>query len=178
MSMCSPRAVSYDLIRAVCVALRARARHWVRMDYFCLLTLRPECIAAWISVARLIATRFRAYSQEPHVSMCSPRAVRNDLIRAVCVTLRARARHWVRMDYLCRRTRRKTYAYRGACVRLTPGARLFIGSYSQNTCYISVRDVPATLVDVFWRKAARSSHRTRRAYQERTPRVGMQVCFN
>ena len=94
------------------------------------------------------------------------------------VTLRVRARHWVKMDYLCRRTRRKTYAYRGACVRLTPGARLFIGSYSQNTCYISVRDIPATLVDVFWRKAARSSHRMRRAYQERTPRVRMQACFN
>ena len=78
--MCSPRAVSYDLIRAVCVALRARARHWVRMDYFCLLTLRLECIAAWISVARLIATRFRAYSQGPHVSICSLRSVRNDLI--------------------------------------------------------------------------------------------------
>ena len=75
---------------------------------------------------------------------------------------------------LRRRTRRKRYAYRGACARLTPGARLFIGSYSQNTCYISVRDIPATLVDVFWRKAARSSHRMRRAHQERTPRVRMQ----
>ena len=93
------------------------------------------------------------------------------------VTLRARARHWVKIVNLCRRTRRKAYAYRGACVRLTPGARLFIGSYSQNTCYISVRDIPATLVDVFWRKAARSSHRMRRAYQERAPRVRMQVCF-
>ena len=80
VSMCSPRAVSYELIRAVRIALRARARHWVKMDYFCLLTLRLECIAAWISVARLIATRFRAYSQGLHVSMCSPRSVRNDLI--------------------------------------------------------------------------------------------------
>ena len=80
VSMCSPRAVSYDLIRAVRVALRERARHWVKMDYFCLLTLRLECIAAWISVARLSVTRFRAYSQGPHVSMCSPRSVRNDLI--------------------------------------------------------------------------------------------------
>ena len=131
-----------------------------------------------MSVALLIDARFCAYSQGPHVSMCSPRAVSYDLIRAVRVALRARARHWVKMDYLCRRTRRKTYAYRGACVRLTPGARPFIGSYSQSTCYISVRDIPATLVDVFWRKAARSSHRMRRAYQERTPRVGMQVCFN
>ena len=98
MSMCSPRAVSYDLIRAVCVALRARARHWVRMDYFCLLTLRPECIAAWISVARLIEARFRAYSQGLCVSMCSPRAVSYDLIRAVRIALRARARHWVKME--------------------------------------------------------------------------------
>mgnify|MGYP003306036435 CR=1 FL=1 len=127
-----------------------------------------------MSVARLIDARFRAYSQGPHVSMCSPRAVSYDLIRAVRVALRARARHWVKIVNLCRRTRRKTYAYRGACVRLTPGARLFIGSYSQNTCYISVRDVPATLDDVFLRKDARSSHRTRRAYQERTPRVRMQ----
>ena len=101
VSMCSPRAASYNLIRAVCVALRARERHWVKMDYFCLLTLRLECIAAWISVARLIATRFRAYSQGPHVSMCSPRAVSYDLIRAVRVALRERARHWVKMDYSC-----------------------------------------------------------------------------
>ena len=93
------------------------------------------------------------------------------------MTLRARVRHWVKIVNLCRRTRRKAYAYRGACVRLTPGARLFIGSYSQNTCYISVRDIPATLVGVFWRKAARSSHRMRRAYQERTQRVRMQACF-
>ena len=94
------------------------------------------------------------------------------------LTLRVRACHLVKVVNLCRRTRRKTYAYRGACVRLTPGARLFIGSYSQNTCYISVRDIPATLVDVFWRKAARSSHRTRRAYQERTPYFILYIPLN
>ena len=44
-------------------------------------------------VARLSVTRFRAYSQGPHVSMCSPRAVSYNLIRAVPVALRARARH-------------------------------------------------------------------------------------
>ena len=98
VSMCSPRAVSYDLIRDVRVALCARARHWVKMDYFCLLTLRLECIAAWSSVARLIAARFRAYSQGLHVSMCSLCAVNYDLIRAVRVALRARARHWVKME--------------------------------------------------------------------------------
>ena len=54
--------------------------------------------SGWMSVARLIATRFRAYSQEPHVSMCNPRAVSYDLIRAVRVALRARARHWVKME--------------------------------------------------------------------------------
>ena len=49
--------------------------------------------------ARLIEARFRAYSQGAHVSMCSPRAVSYDLIQAVRVALRARARHWVKMDY-------------------------------------------------------------------------------
>ena len=51
--------------------------------------------------ARLIEARFRAYSQGRHVSMCSPRAVSYDLIRAVRVALRARARHWVKMVYSC-----------------------------------------------------------------------------
>lgn len=58
--------VADDLVRAVRVTLRARARRWVKMDYlFCLLTPRLECIAARISQARLIAARFRAYSQGP-----------------------------------------------------------------------------------------------------------------
>ena len=103
VSMCSPRTVSYELIRAVRIALRARARHWVKMDYFCLLTLRLECIAAWISVARLIVARFRAYSQGLYVSMCSPRAVSYDLIRAVRIALRERARHWVTLCCQCER---------------------------------------------------------------------------
>ena len=49
----------------------------------------------------LRGARFRAYSQGLHVSMCSPRAVSYDLIRAVRVALRARARHWVKVDYSC-----------------------------------------------------------------------------
>ena len=57
--------------------------------------------SGWMSVARLIEARFRAYSQGLHVSMCSPRAVSYDLIRAVRVALRERARHWVKMDYSC-----------------------------------------------------------------------------
>ena len=51
-----------------------------------------------MSAAQLIEARFRAYSQGLHVSMCSPRAVSYDLIRAVRVALRARARHWVKME--------------------------------------------------------------------------------
>ena len=57
--------------------------------------------SGWMSVVRLIEARFRAYSQGRHVSMCSPRAVIYDLIRAVRVALRERARHWVKMDYSC-----------------------------------------------------------------------------